>query len=175
MTATVTRRKESKTALPSQTALPGKGRSGHKEAEPRRPKLRIVDKGAIKRRARRRAVLGVSAATIAAGVFAVALGYAQLAKGQQQLDSIRSDISQSQAEIARLERDVVLASSPEAIVQQAVSLGMVRAENPVYLTATAQQIDVDQQAATTKQANISEQRQASQDALAGVLADASDS
>ncbi len=169
MTATVTRRKESK------TALAGRGRSGAKEAESKRPKLRIVDKGAIKRRARRRAVLGVSAATIAAGVFAVTLGYAQLAKGQQQLDSIRRDISQSEAEIASLEHDVVLASSPEAIVQQAVGLGMVRAENPIYLTATAQKLDIDERAATAQQTGTSEQRQASQDALAGVLADASDS
>ncbi len=162
MTATVTRRKENK------TASPGKGRSSSNESESRRPKLRIVDKGALKRRARRRAVLGVSAATIAAGVFAVALGYAELAKGQQQLDSIRRDISQSEAEIARLEHDVVLASSPEAIVQQAVSLGMVRAENPVYLTAT-------QQTQASQQTQTAQQTQASQDALAGVLADAGDS
>ncbi len=122
MTATVTRRRVS---TPTRK----------KVESVKRPNLRVVDKNAIKRRARRRALLGLSGALVAAGLFAVALGYAQLAQGQRHLDTLRQETSQSQADLARLERDVVLASSPDAVVARARELGMVRAENPVYLTA----------------------------------------
>lgn len=136
MTATVTRRRVSK---PASTKKPGA--SKQRESD-KRPKLRVVDKVAIKRRARRRALLIASATVVAAGLFCVALMYAQLAKGQHHLDSLRSEIDSSETELARLERDIVQASSPHAVVARATELGMVRAENPVYLTAEPEAVVV---------------------------------
>lgn len=136
MTATITRRRVRTASTRSDQA-----RSGQKVA-PKRPTLRVVDKQAIRRRARRRVLLWISASVVACGLFAVALVYAQLAQGQRHLDTLRRDVAASQAEQARLERDVVLASSPDAVVARALEMGMVRADNPVYLTAVEPAPDV---------------------------------
>lgn len=121
MTATATRRKAANAPTRSDT--------------PKRPTLRVVDKQALRRRARRRVLVTLAAGLIASGLFAVALVYAQLAQGQQDIDTMRTQITDSEAEIARLEHLVVSASSPSAVVARATELGMVRAENPIYLTA----------------------------------------
>lgn len=121
MTATATRKKAASPSARSNTS--------------KRPTLRVVDKQALRRRARRRVLVTLAAGLIATGLFAVALVYAQLAQGQQDIDTMRTQISESESEIARLEHLVVSASSPSAVVARATELGMVRAENPIYLTA----------------------------------------
>ncbi len=131
MTATATKRPSAKTT--------SKGSASREAAN--RPSLRVVDKRAIQRRAARRVLLSVAGAVVASGVFAVAMVYAQLARGQQYLDDVREQSNQAEAELARLERDVVLASSPDSVVARALALGMVRAQNPVYLTASSDPAD----------------------------------
>lgn len=132
MTATVTRRKTTRNAPARQSP------AGRKTEQAKRPALRIVDKQAMRRRAQRRVLLTLSAATVMSALFGVAVAYARLAENQQHLDQVRSDIHQAETDISRLERDIVEASSPHAVVERAGQLGMVRAENPVYLTATAE-------------------------------------
>lgn len=102
----------------------------------KRAKLRVVDKAVIRRRRRQRTLLSLTAAVVTVVLFGVALMYGQLVEGQQSVDELRAEIAQAEAERARLERDVAVASTPEAIVQRAFELGMVRALNPQYLIAT---------------------------------------
>ena len=68
-------------------------------------------------------------------LFGVALMYGQLVEGQQNIDELRAEIAQADADRARLEREVAVASTPEVIVERAFQLGMVRALNPQYLVA----------------------------------------
>lgn len=131
MTATVTRQRPNRKT--TQRSAP----STRRTQEPKRPALRVVDKHAIKRKAQRRALVRAAATVLVCGLFGVALAYAELAEGQQHLDEVRSEITETNADIARLERDIVEASSPHAVVARATELGMVRSQNPVYLTAAA--------------------------------------
>jgi cell division protein FtsL len=101
----------------------------------KKPKLRIVDKAALRRRARRRTLLTLAAAFVAAALFGVALLYGQIVEGQQDIDTMRADIARAEADRAKLERQVAIASTPDAIVQRAFDLGMVRAIDPQYLIA----------------------------------------
>lgn len=101
----------------------------------KRPKLRVVDKAALRRRARQRTLMTLSAGLVTVALFAVALLYGQLVEGQQELDTMRAEIAQAEAERARLEREVAIASTPDAIVERAFQLGMVRAVDPQYLIA----------------------------------------
>lgn len=101
----------------------------------KKPKLRVVDKATLRRRRRQRTLLGFLAVIVTTALFAVALLYGQLVEGQQDIDQLRAEIAQAEADRARLEREVAVASTPEAIVQRAFQIGMVRAENPQYLVA----------------------------------------
>ncbi len=100
-----------------------------------KPKLRVVDKAAMRRRARQRTLLTMAAGLVTTALFGVALLYGQLVEGQQETDTMRAEIAQAEAERARLERDVAIASTPAEIVRRATALGMVRAQNPQYLIA----------------------------------------
>lgn len=106
-----------------------------------RPKLRLVDARVLRASARRRAISLVAMLSLAAGMFLVAFAHAQLVGTQQRLDQIRSQVAEAEAERARLERDVVFASSPESIVVRATALGMVRATDPQYLVAVRPSAD----------------------------------
>lgn len=100
-----------------------------------RPRLRVLDQAAIRRRARRRnAVLALFVVVLGA-LFGVAFVHAHLVESQHDLDLMRARIAELEAERALLERAVDEASSPGLIVDRARRLGMVRAEGAVYLAA----------------------------------------
>ncbi len=101
----------------------------------KKTKLRVVDKKVIRRRRRQRTLISLSGAVVTVALFGVALMYGQLVEGQQDVDELRAEIAQADADRARLEREVAIASTPEAIVQRALELGMVRALDPKYLVA----------------------------------------
>jgi cell division protein FtsL len=73
--------------------------------------------------------------SVVAGLFAVAFAHAQLVENQRELDEIRLRISELEAEKAQIERAVDEASSPAVVVDRATELGLIRAEEPVYLAA----------------------------------------
>ena len=108
-----------------------RSRSGNEK----RPKLRVVDKAVLRRRARQRTLLSLAAGLVTIALFGVALLYGQLVEGQKELDTMRAEIAQAEADRARLEREVAVASTPDAIVERAFELGMVRAVDPQYLIA----------------------------------------
>lgn len=108
--------------------------------QPRRqgpPKLRVLDQAASRRRARHRSALLILFMAVLVGFFAVAFVHAELVAGQHELDAVRAEISQAEARHAELARTVEAASAPDRIVTRATELGMVRARQPVYLTAAA--------------------------------------
>ncbi len=98
-----------------------------------RPSLQVFDQVAIRDRARRRYAIVATFVVLLAGFFAVALIQAQLVANQHRLDRLRTEIAESETEQTRLERLVEEASAPSAIIDQAMSMGMVRATNPIYL------------------------------------------
>lgn len=99
------------------------------------PKLTLVDRRSLRSARLRRTLLVLTTSVLVVALFAVGLIHAQLVQRQQRLDDLRAEISQTRAERLRLSRDVVVASSPEEIVRRAQEIGMVRAEDPVYLVA----------------------------------------
>ena len=101
----------------------------------RRPALKVLDQASIRKRARRRNALLLLFVVVLNGLFVVAFVHARLVESQQDLDLMRSRISELETERARIERAVDEASSPALIVERAAGLGMVRAENPVFLAA----------------------------------------
>lgn len=102
-----------------------------------RPQLRVLDQEALRRRARRRNLAMTMFIVVIIGFFAAALAQAQLVANQQELDVLQSRIAIAEAERARLERAVDESSAPAAIIQRAETLGMVRANEPVYLAAVS--------------------------------------
>ena len=100
-----------------------------------RPHLRVLDQEAMRRRARRRNVAMGMFMVLIIGFFAAALAQAQLVANQHELDVLRTQIAEAEAERARLERSVEESSAPGAIIDRAVAIGMVRANDPVYLAA----------------------------------------
>lgn len=102
-----------------------------------RPKLKVLNQQAIRQRARRRNALLTLFILVLLGFFAVAFIQAQLVADQQDLDVLRTRITEAEADNARIARDVEIASSPAIIVGRAKELGMVRAYQPVYLEAVA--------------------------------------
>lgn len=114
---------------------PAKKNDAAARKQAKKPKLRVVDKAALRRRRRQRTLLTFAAVIVTSALFGVALLYGQLVEGQQDIDELRTEIAQAEAERARLEREVAVASTPEAIVQRAFQLGMVRALDPQYLVA----------------------------------------
>lgn len=131
MTATPARRIARAPGAGSRSA----GNPQRRSSEPKKAKLRVVDKAALRRRARQRTLVSLAAGLVTLSLFGVALLYGQLIEGQKELDTMRAEIAQAQAERARLEREVAVASTPDAIVQRAFELGMVRSVDPQYLTA----------------------------------------
>jgi cell division protein FtsL len=115
------------------SAAPARRTTGGRPTKP--AKLRVVDKAALRRRARQRTLVTLAAGLVTVSLFGVALLYGQLVEGQRELDTIRAEIAQAEAERARLEREVAVASTPDAIVERATALGMVRAVDPQYLIA----------------------------------------
>lgn len=131
MTAALLDRALPRPTSPATTRRPaGRGDQG-------RPKLRVLDQAARRRRARHRTALLVLFVAVIAGFFAVAFVHAELVAGQHELDAVRAEITQAEARHAELSRSVEEASAPSTIVERATALGMVRAQNPVYLTVAA--------------------------------------
>ncbi len=136
-------------AARSRTASPTSGRSRAAsrtgQTRPRaasspanvvRPHLRVLDQQAMRRRARRRNAAMVMFIVLIIGFFAAALAQAQLVANQHELDLLRTQIAEADAKRARLERDVEESSAPGAIIDHATDvLGMVRANDPIYLAA----------------------------------------
>ncbi len=108
----------------------------------RTPELRVIDQQATRRRARQRnALLGLFLAVLA-GFFVVAFVHADLVAGQQQLDTVRAEIVEAELHQAELARLVEQDSAPDVIVARAMELGMVPANEPVFLAAVAPRPDV---------------------------------
>jgi len=120
-----TSRSSSPRSRPSQ---PAPARSG-------RPKLRVLDRRAVRQRARRRHALLTLFIVMLVGFFAVAFVHAELVADQHELDGIRARIAEAEAHNASVARATEEASSPVVIVSRAQELGMVRAFQPVYLAA----------------------------------------
>jgi cell division protein FtsL len=140
MTAAVARSQQVSTR---QTAA---GRTGTRSATSRsvsagakmvRPHLKVLDQQAIRRRARRRNLAMTLFVVVIVGFFAAALAQAQLVANQHELDQLRIQIAEAEANRARLERQVEESSAPSAIIQRASEIGMVRANEPIYLAATS--------------------------------------
>ncbi len=100
------------------------------------PGLFVIDFAALRSRTRRRRLVLVSLTLLVGAFFAVALVQAQLVQTQSQLDGLEAENARLANDIALLDREVVVASSPEEVVRRARELGMVRAARPVYLVAT---------------------------------------
>lgn len=103
---------------------------------PARPELTVLDQTAVRWRARRRAALAFAFVLVLAGFFGVAFVHASLVTGQQQLDQMRSQVNELQAEKAQVQRQIEDAEAPERIVARANAMGMVRAQEPVFLPAS---------------------------------------
>lgn len=134
----------------SRTATSGAGRTGRqatsRAADSRqravsspanvvRPRLRVLDQQALRRQARRRNFAMAMFVVLIIGFFAAALAQAQLVANQHELDLLRTRIAEAEADRARLERSVEESSAPAAIIEGAEQLGMVRANDPIYLAA----------------------------------------
>ncbi len=101
-----------------------------------RPQLKVLDQEAIRRRGRRRNLAMTLFMVVIIGFFAAALAQAQLVANQHELDLLRTQIAEAEADRARLERQVEESSAPSAIIDRAYEIGMVRANDPIYLAAT---------------------------------------
>ncbi len=143
MSAAVARKRSTRSSQTTrQRASSTRTRSRRPQARPSRragsatvsrPSLQVFDQVAIRNRARRRYAIIATFVVLLAGLFAVALIQAQLVANQHRLDGLRSEIAESEAEHTLLQRQVEEASAPSAIIDQAMSMGMIRATNPVYL------------------------------------------
>lgn len=141
MTAAVARSR----TTPSGSGRTGRRASSTRTAQPRqrmsspanvvRPHLRVLDQQALRRRARRRNVALAMFVVLIIGFFAAALAQAQLVANQHELDLLRTQIAEAEADRARLERSVEESSAPGAIIERAAAIGMVRANDPIYLAA----------------------------------------
>lgn len=108
---------------------------------PAAPRLALVDPAARRRRRLRRTIATGFVAVLVATLFAVGLIQAQLVQRQQRLDQLRTEITATRAQELRLSRSVLEASSPDEVVRRATELGMVRAQDPVYLVAVRPAVD----------------------------------
>ncbi len=99
--------------------------------------MRVVDPKVVARRRRHRRLMALGAVVLVGAMFAVSMAHATLVARQRQLDQLRADIAVAEEARGRLERQVAVASAPDAILDRAFLLGMVRAVDPVYLVATA--------------------------------------
>jgi cell division protein FtsL len=104
-------------------------------SEFREPLLRLVDRAGAKSEARRRLIVTLSITAVVLTLFAVALVQARLVQSQRDIDVLNAKIVLVEAERAQLARDVIIAESPAGILDRADQLGMVKAVEPVHLTA----------------------------------------
>lgn len=104
-------------------------------ASAERPKLRLIDTGAMKKEARGHKLVMVGIVALATALFLIAVAQAKLVQSQRVLDETRSETAVVEERVAELEREVMSSSSPVVVVEAAESMGMVRSENPVYLVA----------------------------------------
>lgn len=122
--------------------------AGRPARRPSTPRLQVLDQAAARRRSRHRRALLVLFIIVLAGFFAVAWVHAELVAGQNELDTVRSAITEAEARHAELARAVEEASSPASIVERATNdLGMVEAPEPLYLVAAAPVRDIQVQPA----------------------------
>ena len=121
-------------AQTARRASPSPRRRGEREAE-KRPSLKVVDAKAVNRRRRQRRVLLALGVVFMVGCFVVAAAQAMLVQGQRELDDVRLQIAEAEGEQDRLVQQLVDARSPETIIARAEAMGMVRADDPVYLVA----------------------------------------
>jgi len=102
---------------------------------PSRPELTVLDQAAVRWRSRRRKALMFAFVLVLAGFFGVAFVHASLVTSQQQLDQMRTQVADLEAQKAQVQRQIEDAEAPERIVERATSMGMVRAKEPVFLPA----------------------------------------
>ncbi len=96
--------------------------------------LGVITRGALRWRRFRRFMFYLAFALLGLVLLAVAGVHAELVQGQQEVDQLSVEIRQMRDQRAALQRQVDEASSPVAIIGRAGQLGMVRAQDPVYLT-----------------------------------------
>ncbi len=110
-------------------------------SEIREPLLRIVDRAAAKSEPRRRLIVTLSIAAVVIALFAVALVQARLVQSQRDIDILNARIVLVEAERAQLAREVIFAESPAGILERADQMGMVKAVEPVHLTAIREEVE----------------------------------
>ena len=140
-TSTSASRRTGSSAAAARTGQP-RPRLGSSPANVVRPHLRVLDQQAMRRRARRRNAALAMFIVLIIGFFAAALAQAQLVANQHELDLLRTEIAEAEARRARLERSVEESSAPAAIIEPALAMGMVRAQDPIYLAAVGPAPDV---------------------------------
>lgn len=118
----------------ARSAPPSSDRARPKAA-PQKPALRLINAAILRRERRQRRLVLLVATIFALAMFVVATAQAQLVQGQRQLDAQRAAVSEAKSEKLRLERQIVVASAPQVIVERATAMGMVRAQDPQYLIA----------------------------------------
>jgi cell division protein FtsL len=119
---------------PAATAPTGRPTGEARQGRPG-PQLALVEAPSRRPVRLRRAVLTAFGCVLVATLFAVGLIQAQLVQRQQHLDELRTEIADARAQELRLAREVLVASSPDEVVRRATEMGMVRAQDPVYLVA----------------------------------------
>jgi cell division protein FtsL len=105
------------------------------------PQLSLVEAPSRRAARLRRTLVSAFVAVLVVTLFAVGLIQAQLVQRQHRLDELRSEIAATRAQQLRLTQEVLVASSPGEIVRRATEMGMVRAQDPVYLVAVRPAVD----------------------------------
>lgn len=116
-------------------SLPPATARGRAKPAPAKPALRLINAAIMRRERRQRRLVLLVATIFALVMFVVATAQAQLVQGQRELDAQRAAVSAAKSEKLRLERQIVVASAPQVIVERATAMGMVRAQDPQYLIA----------------------------------------
>jgi cell division protein FtsL len=107
-----------------------------------RPKLRVVEAPAAKRRWSGRTVLGLAGAVAIVCMLALAGFHAQLVSGQVRLDELEGQVAEEQARYAANRLEVAELESPERIVRVAQEqLGMVAPAGLTYLSPSGAMVD----------------------------------
>ncbi len=118
---------------PAGTSAPAPRRGP--QPAPARPRLELLDRAAARRRSRRRNALMAAFILVLVGFFLVAFVHASLVAGQQDLDEMRTQIAELEADKASVQRNIEALSAPDRLTGRAAQLGMVRAQDPVFLAA----------------------------------------
>lgn len=125
MSTTTTRRATARSTTPKR----------RRQESPEPVELRVVDRASWRWQALRRFLFLAVLTAVGAVLLAVAAVHAWLVQNQQELDQVRYEVRELRSERADLEQQVVVAGSPQVIIDRATGLGMVRAVDPVYLEA----------------------------------------